>query len=90
MTIETAILVLAAGIILVAALIWQTHRRTSRRLAQLQNNLDTLHQEFHWLFVKGLNEKSEDPPTWKPAEKIKPRRRSQERAVAAPATTAPN
>jgi hypothetical protein len=39
MTIEIAVFVFAGGIILVAVLIWQTHRLTSRRLSKLQNDL---------------------------------------------------
>jgi hypothetical protein len=96
MTIETAVFVFAAGSILVAVLIWQTHRLTSRRLGKIQNDLDTLQQEFHWLFLKGLNQKTEETPAkyeetpaWQPVEKIKPRRRNQEKAVGAPASTAP-
>jgi hypothetical protein len=87
MTIETAIFVFAAGSILLAVLIWQTHRLTSRRLGNLENDLDRLHQEFHWLFVKDLNQKSEETAASKPVEK-KPRRRDQEKAVGAPASTA--
>jgi hypothetical protein len=37
MTIETAVFVFAVGMILVALLIWQTHRLTGRRLAKIQN-----------------------------------------------------
>jgi hypothetical protein len=39
MTIEIAVFVFAGGIILVAVLIWLTHRLTSRRLSKLQNDL---------------------------------------------------
>jgi hypothetical protein len=89
MTIETAVFVFATGSTLVAVLLWQTHRLTSRRLGKIQNDLDTLQQEFHWLFLKGLNQKYEETPAWKPVEKIKPRKRNQEKAVDAPASTAP-
>jgi hypothetical protein len=90
MTIETAVFVFAAGSILLAVLIWQTHRLTSRRLGKLQSDLDRLQEEFHWLFLKGLNQKPEETPAWKPVEKIKPRKRNQEKAVGAPASTTPN
>jgi hypothetical protein len=75
MTIEAAVLVFAAGIFLVAVLIWQTHRLTSRRLGKLQKDLDTLQQEFHWLFLKGLNPKSEETTASELVEKVTPRRR---------------
>jgi Na+/melibiose symporter-like transporter len=75
MTIESAVFVFAAGIFLVAVLIWQTHRLTGRRLGKLQKDLDTLQQEFHWLFSKGLNPKSEETAASEPVEKIAPRRR---------------
>jgi hypothetical protein len=39
MTIENAVVVFAAGIILVALLIWYTHRRASRRFDKIQNEL---------------------------------------------------
>jgi hypothetical protein len=39
MTIETAVFVFVGGSILIAVLIWQTHRLTSRRLGNLQNDL---------------------------------------------------
>jgi Na+/melibiose symporter-like transporter len=35
MTIETAVVVFAAGIIVVALLIWYTYRLTNRRLAKI-------------------------------------------------------
>jgi hypothetical protein len=75
MTIETAVFVLAPGIILVAVLIWQTHRLTSRRLGKLQKDLNTLQEEFHWLFTKDLNRKSGETAASEPVEKITPRRR---------------
>jgi hypothetical protein len=75
MTIETAVFVFAAGSILVAVLIWQTHRLTSRRLGKIQNDLDMLQQEFHWLFLKDLNRKSEETAASELVEKITPRRR---------------
>jgi hypothetical protein len=46
MTIENAVFVFAAGIILVVLIIWYTHRRASRRLGKLQNDLDALRQAF--------------------------------------------
>jgi hypothetical protein len=36
----------ARGINLVVLLIWYTHRRASRRLGKLQNDLDALRQAF--------------------------------------------
>jgi Na+/melibiose symporter-like transporter len=75
MTIEIAVFVFAGGIILVAVLIWQTHRLTSRRLSKLQNDLDRLQEEFHWLFTKDLNRKSEETAASVLVEKITPRRR---------------
>jgi Na+/melibiose symporter-like transporter len=75
MTIETAVFVFVGGSILIAVLIWQTHRLTSRRLGKLQNDLDRLQEEFHWLFTKDLNRKSEETATSELVEKITPRRR---------------
>jgi hypothetical protein len=46
MTIENAVVVFAASIILVVLLIWYTHRRASRRFDKIQNELDALHQAF--------------------------------------------
>jgi hypothetical protein len=88
-TIETAAFVFGAVSILVAVLIWQTHRLTSRQLHKIQNDLETLQQEFRWLFLKGLNQKSEETPAWKPVEKIKQGRRSQQKTAGTPASTAP-
>jgi Na+/melibiose symporter-like transporter len=75
MTIETAVFVFAAGMILVALLIWQTHRLTRRRLAKIQTDLDALHQASQWLLVKGLNRESDGTARSEPVEKITPRRR---------------
>jgi hypothetical protein len=69
MTIETAVFIFAAGSILVAGLIWQTNRLTSRRLGNIEKNLDTLRQEFHWLFLKDLNRKSEETTAPEPVKK---------------------
>jgi hypothetical protein len=46
MTIENAVVVFAASIMLVVLLIWYTHRRASRRFDKIQNELDALHQSF--------------------------------------------
>jgi Na+/melibiose symporter-like transporter len=75
MTIETAVVVFAAGIIVVALLIWYTYRLTNRRLAKIQSDLDALHQASQWLLVKGLNRESDGPARSEPVEKITPRRR---------------
>jgi Na+/melibiose symporter-like transporter len=75
MTIETAVFVFAAGMILVALLIWQTHRLTGRRLAKIQTDLDALHQASQWLLVKGLNRESDGTARSEPVEKITPQRR---------------
>jgi hypothetical protein len=42
MTIETAVVVFAAGIIVVALLIWYTYRLTNRRLAKIQSDLEQI------------------------------------------------
>jgi hypothetical protein len=81
MTIETAVFIFAAGSILIAVLIWQTHRRTSRRLGNIEKNLDTLREEFHWLFLKDLNRKSEETTASEPVEKITSRRRGRKGSV---------
>ena len=39
MTVETAVVVFAAGIIVVVLLIWYTYRLTKRRLAKIQTDL---------------------------------------------------
>ena len=75
MTIETAVVVFAAGIILVVLLIWYTHRLTNRRLAKIQTDLNALHQASQWLLVKGLNRESDGSARSEPVEKITPRRR---------------
>jgi Na+/melibiose symporter-like transporter len=75
MTIETAVFIIAGGGILVAVLIWQTHRLTSRRLGKIEKDLDTLRQELHWLFLKDLNRKSEETAASELVEKIPSRRR---------------
>jgi hypothetical protein len=75
MTIETAVFVFAGGSILIAVLIWQTHRLTSRRLGKIEESLDTFRQEFHWLFVRDLNRKSDETAASELVEKIPPRRR---------------
>jgi hypothetical protein len=53
MTIDGA--VFAAGSILVAVVVWQTHRLTSRRLSEIQNGLDGLRELTSRVFVMGLN-----------------------------------
>jgi hypothetical protein len=58
MTIEAA--VFAAGSILIAALIWQTHQLTRRRLNEIHNDLDALKNLVSRLFVMGLNRKPEE------------------------------
>jgi hypothetical protein len=58
MTIEAA--VFAAGSILITALIWQTHRLTTRRLGEIHNDLDALKNLVSRLFVMGLNRKPEE------------------------------
>jgi hypothetical protein len=57
-TIEAA--VFAAGSILIAALIWQTHQLTRRRLNEIHNDLDALKNLVSRLFVMGLNRKPEE------------------------------
>jgi hypothetical protein len=58
MTIEVA--AFAVGSILVAALIWQTHRLTRRWLDQIHNDLDALSNLVSRAFVMGLNRKPEE------------------------------
>jgi hypothetical protein len=41
---ETAVFIFAGSSILVAVLIWHTHRLTGRRLGKIENGLDRLHQ----------------------------------------------
>jgi hypothetical protein len=75
MTIETAVFVFAVGMILVALLIWQTHRLTGRRLAKIQTDPDALHQASQWLLIKGLNRESDGMARSEPVEKVTLRRR---------------
>ena len=83
MTIENAVVVFAAGIILVALLIWYTHRRASRRFDKIQNELDALHQAFDGmssrLLMIILNRKPEGTAASDPkvAENVTPLKRDQ-------------
>jgi hypothetical protein len=58
MTIEAAMF--AAGSILIAALVWQTHQLTRRRLNEIRNDLDALKNLVSRRFVMGLNRKPEE------------------------------
>jgi hypothetical protein len=62
MTIDA--MVFAAGSILVAVLVWQTHRLNSRRLCNIQNDLDRLEDLASRLLAMGLN--------WKPGQTVAP------------------
>jgi hypothetical protein len=83
MTIENAVFVFAAGIILVALLIWYTHRRASRRFDKIQNELDALHQAFELmssrLLVTILNRKPGETAASEPKvpENVTPLKRDQ-------------
>src|ERR1700759_3029122 len=72
MTIETAVVIFAAGIVVVALLIWYTYRLTNRRVGKIQSDLDALHQASQWLLVKGLNRESDGPARSEPVEKSAP------------------
>jgi hypothetical protein len=83
MTIENAVFVFAAGIILVVLIIWYTHRRASRRLGKLQNDLDGLRQAFDLmssrLLMTVLNRKPGETAASEPkvAENVTPLKRDQ-------------
>jgi|HubBroStandDraft_6_1064221.scaffolds.fasta_scaffold2187261_1 hypothetical protein len=71
MTIETAVFVFAAGMILER----YSFGRRIVRLAKIQADLNALHQASEWLLVKGLNRESDGTARSEPVEKITPRRR---------------
>jgi hypothetical protein len=83
MTIENAVFVFAAGIIMVVLIIWYTHRRASRRLGKLQNDLDALRQAFDLmssrLLMTVLNRKPGETAASEPkvAENVTPLKRDQ-------------
>jgi hypothetical protein len=58
MTIDGA--VFAAGSMLLAVVVWQTHRLTSRRLSEIQNGLDGLRELTTRVFAMGLNRTPEE------------------------------
>jgi hypothetical protein len=83
MTTENAVVVFAAGIILIVLLIWYTHRRASRRVDKIQNELDALHQAFDLmssrLLMTVLNRKHGETAASesKVAENVTPLKRDQ-------------
>jgi hypothetical protein len=83
MTIENAVVVFAAGIILVVLLIWYTHRRASRRFDKIQNELYALRQAFDAmssrLLMTVLNRKPGETAASEPklAENVTPLKRDQ-------------
>jgi hypothetical protein len=57
MTIEAA--VYAGGVVLVCCVVWQTHRINSRRVTELQHEINGLRDIVSRLFLRALNEESD-------------------------------
>jgi hypothetical protein len=83
MTVEDAVFIFAAGIILLVLFIWYMHRRASRRLDRIQNELGALHQAFDLMssrqLMVALNRKPEETAASEPkmAENVTPLKRDQ-------------
>jgi hypothetical protein len=71
MTIEAALSV--AGAVLVFALVWQSHRLTSRRLSEIQSELNALRDLMSRLFLTQTAQNTKNEPPTLSGEKPPPR-----------------